>query len=174
MRLLQLCRRDVFLGAGESQSRKCRDAVVFTTGLARKLASREELSIAAKMVTITASTGGQPKVIQLNPNLLTPRTVGVQEDQPPFYINGGASGDINETSVEWRTTPYATTDKIWVTKNMDTDDSGQLYRDGGFSTDNVPIDKTKLYRYSVWVRKLDSTPGTTSGTTYLGPKAAAA
>jgi len=43
--------------------------------------------------------------------------------------------------------------------------SGNGYDDGGWNTDYFNIDNTKLYRFSVWVRRTSSTTG---GNVYLG------
>jgi hypothetical protein len=116
-------------------------------------------------VTITAPAGAQLKVFQPNPNLLDPSTwvLGSQGSQTGFNRNG----DTAENVIETRRTPYGTAEKVWVGYNLDTF-SGEPGQDGGWNSDSFPVDKTKLYRFSVWLRKLDTTPVSTSGSSYLG------
>ncbi len=89
--------------------------------------------------------------------------LGTQGPQPGFIQNG----DANENVIETRRTPYGTADKVWVGYNLDTF-TGEPGGDGGWNTTSFPVDKTKLYRFSVWLRKLDTTPASTSGSSYLG------
>lgn len=56
--------------------------------------------------------------------------------------------------------PFGDTDIIWGSFP-----SGNGYDDGGWNTDWFNIDNTKLYRFSVWVKRTSSTSG---GTFYLG------
>lgn len=79
---------------------------------------------------------------------------------------GGATGynaNGNPTSENERfsgTNPWGDTDIIWGSFP-----SGNGYDDGGWNTDWFNIDNTKLYRFSVWVKRTSSTSG---GTFYLG------
>ncbi len=119
-------------------------------------------------VTISAPSGAQVKVLQPNANILDASTwvVGSQGSQPGF----SQKGDTIENAIELRTTPYGTTDKVWVGYNMDTAPTGSLSDgDGGWESSTFNVDRTKTYRFSVWLRRLDATPDTVSGISYLGP-----
>ena len=109
-------------------------------------------------VTVT-STSAQLKVFQPNPNLLNPSVwqVGVTGSQTGF----SHCGQVTENTVEMRQTPHGTSDKVWVAYNDAANDA-----DGGWNSGSFPIDHTKLYRFSVWLRRVDSTPAGTSGSTY--------
>lgn len=116
-------------------------------------------------VTITAPVGAQLKVFQPGINLLNPGSWinGTSGSQGAF----SAIGQAGEDSIETRRTPYGTAEPIWVAKNLDNTTGNSYDADGGWNAP-IQIDHTKLYRFSVWVRKLDDTPQTTSGYTYLG------
>ena len=58
------------------------------------------------------------------------------------------------------TDPWGNTSIVWETRA-----SGDGNADGGWNTNYFGIDRTKLYRFSVWVRRTSSTAG---GTFYLG------
>ena len=58
------------------------------------------------------------------------------------------------------TNPWGNTAVVWESRP-----SGNGNDDGGWNTDWFNIDRTKLYRFSVWVRRTSSTSG---GTFYLG------
>jgi len=58
------------------------------------------------------------------------------------------------------TDPWGNISVVWETRA-----SGDGNADGGWDTSTLTIDKTKLYRFSVWVRRTSSTSG---GTFYLG------
>lgn len=67
---------------------------------------------------------------------------------------GGESVIVNATD------PFGGTSVVWETRP-----DGGGGADGGWNTDAYSIDYTKLYRYSVWVRRTSATGG---GTFYLG------
>jgi hypothetical protein len=90
-------------------------------------------------------------------NILTPDkwTVG----------SGGTTGfnQITDTIYNERvstTGPYGNTVVVWETRGPGTNGA-----DGGWNTDYFNIDKTKMYRFSVWMRRTSST---SSGTFYFG------
>lgn len=58
------------------------------------------------------------------------------------------------------TNPWGVTDTVWEARPL-----AQTNDDGGWNTDWFNIDNTKMYRYSVWVRRTSSTGG---GTFYFG------
>lgn len=57
--------------------------------------------------------------------------------------NGDGNSRINDTN------PWGNTDIVWDVSNQDATSDA----DGGWNTSNFSIDPTKLYRYSVWVRR---------------------
>ena len=58
------------------------------------------------------------------------------------------------------TDPFGNQSVVWQTQA-----SGDGGPDGGWNSDSISVDNTKLYRFSVWVRRTSSTGG---GTFYLG------
>jgi hypothetical protein len=79
--------------------------------------------------------------------------------------SGGASGyGANGSTVENErlsaADPWGYNNIVWETRPTGTTDA-----DGGWNTDWINIDRSKLYRFSVWVRRTSSTTG---GTFYFG------
>jgi len=79
--------------------------------------------------------------------------------------SGGVSGyNQNGSTVENErvvaTDPWGNNAVVWESRPTGTSDA-----DGGWNTDSFTIDNTKLYRFSVWVRRTSSTSG---GTFYFG------
>lgn len=79
--------------------------------------------------------------------------------------SGGITGfNQNGSTVEnervLATDPWGNNSIVWETRPTGTTDA-----DGGWNSDYFSIDRTKLYRFSVWVRRTSSTSG---GTFYLG------
>jgi hypothetical protein len=72
----------------------------------------------------------------------------------------GANGSAGENARVLDTDPWGVSSVVWETRA-----SGNNNDDGGWNTSYVTIDRTKLYRFSVWVRRTSSTSG---GTFYLG------
>lgn len=72
----------------------------------------------------------------------------------------GQNGPTNENQRTLTTNPWGDTDVIWGSYP---DGSGDA--DGGWNTSGFNIDKSKLYRFSVWIKRTSSTTG---GTAYLG------
>lgn len=71
-----------------------------------------------------------------------------------------ANGDAGEQNRYIGTNPWGASALVWQTVP-----SGNGNADGGWNTDTFSVDPTKLYRYSVWVRRTSSTGG---GTFYFG------
>ena len=71
-----------------------------------------------------------------------------------------ANGDANESQRLYDTGPWGSSVLVWQSNP-----SGNGNADGGWEGSNFNIDSTKLYRYSVWVRRTSSTSG---GTFYFG------
>lgn len=76
------------------------------------------------------------------------------------------NGSTNENVRSYDTDPWGNQSLIWGTF---ADGSGGA--DGGWNTDYPSIDPTKLYRFSVWVRRTSST---SAGTFYFGTGAGGA
>lgn len=72
-----------------------------------------------------------------------------------------ASGDGNSNSRILDTNPFGNQDVIWDISNQDAASDA----DGGWEGSSFPIDSSKMYRFSVWVRR--KTIG--NGHFYLGP-----
>lgn len=72
----------------------------------------------------------------------------------------GQNGNTNENTRLYDTDPWGNQSLVWGTYA-----SGDGNADGGWNTDMYSIDKTKLYRFSVWVRRTSSTA---AGTFYFG------
>jgi hypothetical protein len=70
------------------------------------------------------------------------------------------NGDTGEQNRYIGTDPWGNSAMVWQTVP-----SGNGQADGGWNTTGVSIDNTKLYRFSVWVRRTSATSG---GTFYFG------
>lgn len=70
------------------------------------------------------------------------------------------NGNTGENTRLYDTDPWGNQSIVWGTYA-----SGDNGADGGWNTNYVSIDPTKLYRFSVWVRRTSSTAG---GTFYFG------
>jgi hypothetical protein len=79
--------------------------------------------------------------------------------------SGGCSGynqngNTNENERVTGTDPWSNSTTVWESRP-----SGDNYADGGWNTDWYNIDRTKLYRFSVWVKRTTTSSG---GTSYFG------
>jgi RHS repeat-associated protein len=74
---------------------------------------------------------------------------------PFFAQNGQTTENIRINGLN----PFGKTDRLWRCVNDAASDA-----DGGWNTSSIPVDKTKPYRYAVWVKRT----GAQSGTTYHG------
>jgi hypothetical protein len=72
----------------------------------------------------------------------------------------GQNGNTVENERVIDTNPFGNSTVVWETRA-----SGNGNDDGGWNSDSISIDRTKLYRFSVWVRRTSSTGG---GTFYFG------
>jgi hypothetical protein len=72
----------------------------------------------------------------------------------------GQNGNTGENQRVTDTDPWGGQSVVWETRA-----SGDGGADGGWNADSISIDRTKLYRFSVWVRRTSSTGG---GTFYFG------
>jgi hypothetical protein len=72
----------------------------------------------------------------------------------------GQNGNTGENTRLYDTDPWGNQSLVWGTFA-----SGDGNADGGWNTNYPSIDPTKLYRFSVWVRRTSSTSG---GTFYFG------
>lgn len=70
------------------------------------------------------------------------------------------NGNTNENERIISTNPHGYSDVIWESRP-----SGNGNDDGGWNTTSFNVDYTKLYRFSVWVKRTSDTAG---GTFYLG------
>jgi hypothetical protein len=87
-------------------------------------------------------------------------TVGTIGNQGNYIQNG-----FNENQIINYNNPWGNNDIVWATlgNNSGSDD------DGGWNYEYIPIDHTKKYRLSVWIRRENL--GTGQGTTYFGCQA---
>jgi hypothetical protein len=76
------------------------------------------------------------------------------------FTGYGQNGNTGENERVITTDPFGNQSVVWETRA-----SGDGNADGGWNSDSISIDRTKLYRFSVWVRRTSSTGG---GTFYLG------
>ncbi len=113
-------------------------------------------------VTITAPSGASLKILQSNRNYLDSSTwiLGTQGNQPGFAANGTTAA---ENQIETGLNPYGSSTTLWAAYNMDTF-SGEPGQDGGWNSTSFAVDRTKSYRFSVWIKKT----GGASGSTYFG------
>lgn len=103
--------------------------------------------------------GASKKSYPTDNNLLNPGTwiAGTTGSQTGFTRNGSES----ENSIVLDTDPFGNTANIWKATPL-----GNNNPDGGWNTSTFNIDNTKMYRYSVWVKKSNNTLA--SGRFYLG------
>lgn len=71
-----------------------------------------------------------------------------------------ANGSVGENARVSGTDPWGNTSVLWETRA-----NGNGEADGGWNSNALAIDRTKLYRFSVWVKRTSATSG---GTFYLG------
>lgn len=76
------------------------------------------------------------------------------------FTGYGQNGNTVENERVIDTNPFGNSSVVWETRA-----SGNGNDDGGWNSDSISIDRTKLYRFSVWVRRTSSTGG---GTFYFG------
>jgi hypothetical protein len=76
------------------------------------------------------------------------------------FTGYGQNGNTGENERVIDTNPFGNSDVVWETRA-----SGDGNADGGWNGDTISIDRTKLYRFSVWVRRTSTTGG---GTFYFG------
>lgn len=94
----------------------------------------------------------------INTSLLNTNAWAVgQSDGVDVYSANGSAGENARVS---GTDPWGNTSTLWETRA-----SGNGNDDGGWNSSALTIDRTKLYRFSVWVKRTSSTSG---GTFYLG------
>ncbi len=74
-----------------------------------------------------------------------------------FNLNGTSA----ENQIISGTTPFGNTDLIWECINVDT----ATGPDGGWNTDQITVDNSKAYRYTLWVKKSGNLA---DGTTLFG------
>lgn len=102
-----------------------------------------------------------------NRNLLNPSTwvYGTTGDQPGF--NARSDGPITENTIGFDTAPDGVLRLVWNCLSSDAVGGVGVTHDGGYDTDAVKIDHTKLYRFSVWFKPVANLA---TGILYLGPK----
>lgn len=71
------------------------------------------------------------------------------------------NGSTNENTREWGIGPHGNRVILWKASPGSSSNA-----DGGWNSSYLPIDHTKIYRFSVWIKKTNSN----SGTTYFGPR----
>jgi len=70
--------------------------------------------------------------------------------------NFSGVGAVEENQRILYNTPVNTTEVVWQAVNDAASDA-----DGGWGYNNIPIDSTKTYRFSVWIKKTGSSDGST-------------
>lgn len=78
--------------------------------------------------------------------------VGKTGDQPKFKKWGEGSENI----VLLQTTPFLDSTPVWVGGN---DAKATDNKDGGWQAEDISLDTTKLYRYTIWMKKINSQDG---------------
>lgn len=101
---------------------------------------------------------GTEKGISLTSNMLDTSVwkVGVKGSQGNFSCNG----TMDENIVIIGKNPWGVDEKLWTTPGNDEARGA----DGGWNVTDIPIDKTKTYRLSVWIKRTD----VGDGRTYFG------
>ena len=78
------------------------------------------------------------------------------------YIGGGSLGTPNSNEIGYKTGPSGKPETVWHGKAHL---HGDYMSDAGFVSPEVPIDPTKMYRYSVWINRAVLN----NGAVYFGP-----
>jgi hypothetical protein len=77
-------------------------------------------------------------------------------------------GTANANRVQRMANPWGDAELVWRAVNHSTNRAEAAYNaNGGFYTAYFPVDRTKLYRFSVWVNRVAATE---TGTVYFGPQ----
>ena len=77
-------------------------------------------------------------------------------------------GTANANRVQRMDNPWGDAELVWRAVNHSTNRTASVYNpNGGFYTAYFPVDRTKLYRFSVWVNRVAATE---TGTVYFGPQ----
>jgi len=77
-------------------------------------------------------------------------------------------GTANANRVQRMANPWDDAELVWRAVNHSTNRAEAAYNaNGGFYTAYFPVDRTKLYRFSVWVNRVAATE---TGTVYFGPQ----
>ena len=63
--------------------------------------------------------------------------------------NFSKNGETYENKILLGTNPWGRTDILWVVNENDANSNA----DGGWNVTDLPIDKTKTYRLSVWIKE---------------------
>ncbi|MGW9684910.1 Ig-like domain-containing protein [Flagellimonas sp. 2504JD1-5] len=121
------------------------ESVGYFDGLGR---SKQQVSVKTSGTATRASSPNTPAEWSMDWSVGTGGT--------PFFNQNGAT---TENERFYGPNPFGETDLIWRCGNEP--DSGS---DGGWNTDYINVDKTKTYRYMVWVRR----DGSHNGSTYHG------
>ncbi len=112
--------------------------------------------------TLTSNTyaiGSDNRIATIrSASLITTSSWVAGTEAPVDYV---FNGDGNSLMLD--STPYGDLNIVWDISNQDAASDA----DGGWNTSRFPVDHTKLYRFSVWVRR--KTIG--NGSTYFGPRA---
>ncbi len=87
-----------------------------------------------------------------------------QDGQSGSVTGFDQSGDSIENNRLFGNDPWGNITVVWESKNTDTSSVYPAAADGGWNTPLIPIDNTKLYRFSVWVNRIV----TGDGQFYLG------
>jgi hypothetical protein len=101
-------------------------------------------------------TTNMPIYFTNNPNLLTVSWTTGSGSTGMFNQNGSTDENVRVNGTD----PWGNSAVVWETRP-----NGSSADDGGWNTSWFNIDRTKLYRFSVWVKRTSSTTG---GTFYLG------
>ncbi len=107
---------------------------------------------------LTSLVTGSYSVGFIAPTLMdyTTWNVGTSGSQGQFLINGLTT----ENQIILHTNPWGVNDVVWASLTNDATSDP----DGGFGYYNIPIDNTKTYRLTVWMRRED----VGDGRTYFG------
>lgn len=87
--------------------------------------------------------------------------VGTTGSQPGFARNGYADENLIVVGVN----PWGRDDILWRGE-----DNGTVSSSGGWNGDQFPIDNTKRYRFTCWIRRTVTDGTTTAGRAYLGTR----
>lgn len=109
---------------------------------------------------------GRLQLLPYNTGDIDGRAFRTSTNYPSWASVAGIVGTVQANSIERELNPWGHYDHVWRGENHSTINTvAEFNNNGGFNTGLVSVDRSKKYRYSVWInRKVLG-----NGTVYFGP-----